>query len=107
MAAASSPVLATASNAVAVRRDGDALVFTGVLSRVDVASLWHELPANMTGVRRLDLSAVERLDSAGLALLSTLSGRAGGSLSVVGNPLGLAALRDAYRLDDSLGFRRT
>ena len=100
-------MLATASNAVAVRRDGDALVFTGVLSRVDVASLWHELPANMTGVRRLDLSAVERLDSAGLALLSTLSGRAGGSLSVVGNPLGLAALRDAYRLDDSLGFSST
>ncbi|MEO6155651.1 MAG: STAS domain-containing protein, partial [Thermomonas sp.] len=65
------------------------------------------LPANMTNVRRIDLSAVERLDSSGLALLSTLSSRAEGSVSVVGNPPGLDALRAAYRLDDSLGFSTT
>ena len=92
---------------MAVHRSGDALVFTGVLSRDVVSSLWRELPANMTRVRHFDISGVERLDSAGLALLSTLSARAGGSVSVVGVPPGLAALRDAYRLDDSLGFSTT
>lgn len=93
-----------ANNAVTVRRDGDALVFTGALSRDAVSSLWRALPTNMAGVRCLDLSAVERLDSSGLALLSTLSTRAEGVVTVVGNPAGLDALRAAYRLDDTLGF---
>lgn len=93
-----------ANSTVAVHRNGDALVFTGLLSRDVVSLLWRELPANMTGVRHIDLSAVERLDSSGLALLSTLSTRAEGGVSVVGNPPGLDALRAAYRLDDSLGF---
>jgi phospholipid transport system transporter-binding protein len=98
---------APANKAVAVRRDGDALVFTGALSRDVVPALWRALPANMAGVRRLDLSAVERLDSSGLALLSTLSMRAEGGVTVVGNPPGLDALRAAYRLDDTLGFTTT
>lgn len=98
---------ALASNAVAVRRDGDALVFTGALSRDVVSSLWRELPLNMSGVRRLDLGAVDRLDSAGLALLSLLFMSAERGLTYVGNPPGLVALRAAYRLDDSLGFGST
>jgi len=98
---------ATANNDVAVRLDGDALVFTGILSRDVVPLLWRELPATLTGVRRLDLSAVERLDSSGLALLSRLSTRAESAVSVVGNPPGLDALRAAYRLDDSLDFSTT
>ncbi len=95
---------APANNAIAVRRDGDVLVFTGTLSRDVVSSLWRELPVNMSGVRRLDLSAVERLDSSGLALLSTLFMRAENGLTFVGHPIGLDALRAAYRLDDTLGF---
>ena len=95
---------APANKTVAVRREGDALVFSGALSRDVVSSLWHELLGNAAGVRYLDLSAVERLDSSGLALLSTLSMRAESSVTVVGNPPGLDALRAAYRLDDSLGF---
>lgn len=98
---------ALASNALAVRRDGDALVFIGALSRDVVLSLWRELPMDMSGVRRLDLSAVDRLDSSGLALLSTLSMRAEGGLTLVGNPRGLDALRAAYRLDANLGFAST
>lgn len=82
-------------------------MFTGLLSRDVVSALWRELPANMSGVLCLDLSAVERLDSSGLALLSTLSARADGGVRVVGNPPGLDALRAAYRLDDSLGFSTT
>ena len=93
---------ASANSAGAVRRDGDALVFIGSLTRDAVSSLWRELPVDMAGVRHLNLSAVERLDSAGLALLSTLSVRANGGLTVVGNPPGLDALRAAYRLNDAL-----
>ena len=98
---------APASNAVAVRHDGDSLVFTGALSRDVVSSLWRALPVNMSGVCRLDLSAVDRLDSSGLALLSTLSMRTEGALTIVGNPPGLDALRAAYRLDNNLGFAAT
>ena len=58
----------------------------------------------MAGVHHLNLSAVERLDSAGLALLSTLSMRAKGGMTVVGNPPGLSALRAAYRLNDTLAI---
>ncbi len=94
----------SANDAVTVRRDGDALVFTGALARDAVSSLWRELPVDMTGVRYLDLSAVERLDSSGLALLSTLSMRAKGGMTVIGNPPGLGALRVAYRLTDTLAI---
>ncbi|MGV8944097.1 STAS domain-containing protein [Thermomonas sp.] len=92
---------------MAVHLDGDTLVFTGALTREVVSSLWRELPAKQDGMRRFDLSAVERLDSSGLALLSTLATRAKGGVTVIGNPPGLAALRTAYRLDDSLGFSMT
>ena len=95
---------APANNTATVRRDGDALVFTGALSRDVVSALCRGLPSTLAGVRRFDLRAVERLDSSGLALLSTLSTRAEGGVIVVGNPPGLDALRRAYRLDTNLGF---
>ena len=92
---------------MAVHQNGDALVFTGLLSRDVVSSLWHELPADMRGLRCLDLRAVERIDSSGLALLSMLLMRAEGGLAFVGDPPGLEALRAAYRLDENLGFAST
>jgi len=87
-----------------VRRDGDALVFAGALLRDDVAALWRQLPKTLDGVRRLELRAVERIDSAGLALLAELAARAGGEVAVDGAPEGLAELRGAYRLSPALGF---
>lgn len=86
------------------RRDGDALVFTGALLRDDVAALWRQASAALDGVRRFDLQAVVRIDSAGLALLAELAARAGGGIAVDGTPAGLAELRAAYRLDPALGF---
>jgi phospholipid transport system transporter-binding protein len=86
-----------------VRRDGDALVFTGALVREAVAPVWRHVQPLRAGVRRLDLTALERVDSAGLALLAEL---AEGALAVDGEPAGLAELRGAYRLDASLGFAR-
>ncbi|GAA3912583.1 STAS domain-containing protein [Luteimonas lutimaris] len=92
------------TSSASARRDGDALVFTGALLRDDVAALWRQLPKTLDGVRRLDVGAVERIDSAGLALLAELAARAGNAVSVNGAPTGLAELRAAYRLDPSLGF---
>ncbi|WP_242111670.1 STAS domain-containing protein [Luteimonas aquatica] len=86
-----------------VRRDGDALVFSGALLRAGVTALWKQVGAP-AGVRRLDLRAVERLDSAGLALLAELAARAGGEVAIDGEPAGLAELRAAYRLTPGLAF---
>ena len=86
-----------------VQRDDDALVFAGTLSREAVAALWPDATPALDGVRRFDLSAVERVDSAGLALLAELAARAGG-VEVAGDPPGLPELRRAYRLSPSLSF---
>ncbi|GAA4857045.1 STAS domain-containing protein [Luteimonas vadosa] len=91
------------SDAATVRRDGDALVFSGTLTRDAVASLWKPAVAALDGARRLDLSAVDLVDSAGLALLAELSERAGGAV-LQGSPAGLSDLRNAYRLAPGLGF---
>ena len=88
----------------AVARDGDALVFTGALSRAAVAGLWTRALTELAGVRRFDLGRATSVDSAGLALLAELAARAGNGVVVTGDPPGLAALRDAYRLDPGLGF---
>lgn len=81
---------------------GGVLRFAGVLTRATVPAVWKSLPA-LDGVRTLDLREVTELDSAGLALLSLVSGRCGGA-AIEGDPGGLAELRSAYRLDRQLGF---
>ena len=91
------------SNAASVTRAGEALGFAGVLSRAQVAGLWKTLPS-LDGVRRLDLSDLQGVDSAGVALLAEVASRCEGDTVVVGGPESLAALRSAYRLDGTLGF---
>jgi phospholipid transport system transporter-binding protein len=87
-----------------VHREGVTLAFAGALSRDAVAALWAQALAQVAGVTRFDLQGVERVDSAGLALLAELAARAGGDVTVDGTPAGLAELRAAYRLDPALGF---
>lgn len=94
---------ASATAAARVERDGEALVFAGVLDRAACAGLWRQLAPLLAGVRRLDLTAVSQVDSAGLALLAEAAAQAGVD-TVVGAPAGLAELRAAYRLDATLGF---
>lgn len=89
-------------------RDGEALRFSGALVRAQVASLWHALPP-ADGVRTLDLTGVDALDSAGLALLAEVAARTGQRPSVrvpaaTAAAEGLSQLRAAYRLDDALQF---
>jgi phospholipid transport system transporter-binding protein len=85
----------------AVAREADTLVFRGALGRAVVSGLWRQAQPLRAGLRRLDLTAVSQLDSAGLALLAAL---AGDGLDVSGSPPGLAELRAAYRLDERLAF---
>ena len=87
-----------------VRRDGEALVFSGALQRAAVAALWPRALASLAGSRRFDLRAVGQLDSAGLAMLAELAARADAGVVVDGAPAGLHALCEAYRLDASLGY---
>ena len=82
----------------------DTLAFTGTLDRDAVPALWTQLSRQVAGVRRFDLSAVDTVDSAGLALLAELAAIAGGQVSVQGHPAGLDELRTAYRLQDDLSF---
>ncbi len=84
-------------------RNGDALAFAGALDRASVATLWPQAQALLAGVRRLDLNAVTRVDSAGLALLAELAARIG-DVTVTGRPDGLDELRAAYRLENDLSF---
>lgn len=90
-------------SAATVRREGEALVFTGALDRAAVAALWRQALPLLKDLRRLELAAVSEVDSAGLALLAELAARAPG-VSVIGTPPGLTELRTAYRLDEGLGF---
>jgi phospholipid transport system transporter-binding protein len=84
-------------------RHDDTLAFAGTLDRAAVAALWPQLQNQAAGVRRFDLAAVTRVDSAGLALLVELAAAIGG-IQVLGRPAGLDELRAAYRLQDNLSF---
>jgi phospholipid transport system transporter-binding protein len=98
-----------AAAAASVVRDGDTLRFGGALLRDGIAALWRALPSTVDGIRALDLTGVERIDSAGLALVSLLAARCDGAeLRGVdtGIPEGFAELREAYRLGHGLAFVR-
>jgi phospholipid transport system transporter-binding protein len=95
-----------ASNSASVQRNGTSLVFSGLLDRAAVTALWPSLTA-LDGVQQLDLAAVSRLDSAGLALLAELAARAraaGGTAEIIGSPTGYNELSAAYRLAPTLDF---
>ena len=87
-----------------VRRDGEALVFSGALHRAVIATLWPQALSALAGTSRFDLHAVSQVDSAGLAMLAELAARADTSVAVDGAPAGLHALCEAYRLDSGLGY---
>lgn len=88
------------------RIEGGTLLLAGVLDREAVVDLWPQLARGLGPLRQLDLQAVERIDSAGLALLGELAARlrANGGGMVSGSPAGLDELRAAYRLAPDLDF---
>jgi phospholipid transport system transporter-binding protein len=86
-----------------VRREGDALLFSGALVRDAVADTWKQALPLRDGARRLDLTAATRVDSAGLALLAELAARMDGA-TIEGEPEGLGELCAAYRLSPTLAY---
>lgn len=88
------------------RIEGDALFLAGTLDRAAAVTLWPRLARQAGQLRRLDLQAVERVDSAGVALLAELAARLhdNGGGAITGTPAGLDELRAAYRLSPSLDF---
>ena len=69
--------------------DDVALRLRGVLDRAAVIALWPQLQALPAQLARLELGEVERVDSAGLALLAELAARArkaGHPLAISGAP---------------------
>ena len=70
-----------AATDASLRREGDALVFTGALDRAAAATLWPQASAQLAGAQRIVLTHVTTVDSAGLALLAELAARlrAGGT----------------------------
>ena len=87
----------------AVERAGETLRFAGALTREAIAALWPQATRLLDGVRTFDLTAVPRVDSAGVALLAELAARAQ-PVAIDGAPDGWAELCAAYRLDAGLGF---
>ena len=79
--------------------DDACLHLSGPLDRAGVTALWPQLDTLRHRAQHLDLDGITALDSAGLALLSTL---ASDGLAVRGTAAGLGELAAAYRLDASL-----
>ena len=97
--------MSPAASGARMVRDGETLRFDGALVRAAVPGLWPGGAERIEGVRRFDLRAVDRVDSAGLALLSLLAERCG-AVAIDGAPTGLTELRAAYRLGEDLRFAR-
>jgi phospholipid transport system transporter-binding protein len=93
-----------AAEAASLERAGETLRFTGALLRDGVPGLWRQALPLLGGMQRFDLTAVTRVDSAGVALLAELAARTAGVPIIDGAPAGLAELRAAYRLQPDLGF---
>ena len=86
-----------------VHRDGERLCLSGTLDRIAATTLWAQVQAAADGARRLDLTAVDVMDSAGLAMLVALAARMD-DVHIEGAPRGMADLLAAYRLRPTLGF---
>lgn len=90
--------------AVRLHRDASSLRLEGRLDRAAATALWPQaVAAAANGVQALDLTAVDAVDSAGLALLLALAQRMDG-VQVLGAPQGFADLLAAYRLSPRLAF---
>lgn len=68
----------------------------GALLRTEVDALWRALPVGP--VRAIDLAGATALDTAGLALVLELAGRADPVAPVTHAPAAFADLCQAYRL---------
>ena len=86
-----------------MRRDGAALRLSGTLDRNAATSLWPQASAAVGDANVLDVTAVDVVDSAGLAMLVALAARMD-DVRIEGAPRGMDDLLAAYRLTPTLAF---
>ena len=86
-----------------VRREGARLHLSGTLDRIAATTAWPQAMASLAGARVLDVTAVDAVDSAGLAMLVALAARMD-DVHVEGAPRGMTELLAAYRLTPTLAF---
>ncbi|NBD00130.1 lipid asymmetry maintenance protein MlaB [Atlantibacter hermannii] len=87
------------------QREGERLILRGELDQETVVALWEQREAAMAGIDVIDLNALQRVDTSGLALLLHLvdTGRQGGrAVSLAGISDNLATLAKLYNLPDRL-----
>lgn len=90
-----------------LRREGEVLHLAGELDRAAATAAWPALLPLLAGIRTIEIAAVTRLDSAGLALLAEAVARVaahGPTPGLSGAPVGLVELCAAYRLDAGLAY---
>lgn len=85
--------------------EDDTLLLRGELDRVTLLALWEQRDTVLAGIRYLDVSRLDRVDSAGVALmlhLCALQTRRGGGLALTGVTDKLRTLITLYHLDNIL-----
>ncbi|MCZ7833101.1 lipid asymmetry maintenance protein MlaB [Atlantibacter hermannii] len=93
------------ADALEWQREEDRLILRGELDQETVVALWEQREAAMAGIEVIDLNALQRVDTSGLALLLHLVdiGRQGGkAVSLAGMSENLATLAKLYNLPDRL-----
>lgn len=86
-------------------REEERLILRGELDQETVVALWEQREAAMAGIEIVDLNALQRVDTSGLALLLHLVdiGRQGGkTVNLAGMSENLATLAKLYNLPDRL-----
>lgn len=92
------------------QRDGQILSLAGQLNSETLLPLWNQCPAVVSGITVFELSALTRVDTAGLALLIHLMGYArqqGNEIELRQMSENLHTLVQLYNLPESLFPRRT
>lgn len=87
------------------RREDERLVLRGELDQETVVALWERREAAMAGIEVIDLNALSRVDTSGLALLLhlvDLGRQSGKTVILTGMSDNLATLAKLYNLPDGL-----
>ncbi|MCR0984247.1 ABC transporter permease [Roseomonas pecuniae] len=80
-----------------VERDGEALRFSGHLTSMSAGHVWRHAVEAAKGAGRIDLSALETLDTSGAALVLAAQAAAGGEVPVEGASEPVAAVLERAR----------
>ena len=71
----------------------------GTLTLANAHEVWERVVNDAAGMTEIDVSAVTKVDSAGLALITALRRKAGPQCTVVGFTDDLKVLADAYDVE--------